>query len=172
MTCYMRLFSNTHILRRGLHSSVSFKGHWNKDWMPNQYPESEEERKRSAKNYNLHESEYTPYKDDHGYGDYPKLPYLGVATRDPFYPYDNPEHRRNFNETLHAEIDMLGEDRYDAGMPSRFSKGYMLWAFVSVFGFLFGSCYLSILYLPSYQPVTAKQYPLDGKTHYTFETRK
>lgn len=45
--------------------------------------------------------EYKPYADDGmGYGDYPKLPDVGVETRDAYYPYDFPEHRRNFNEPV------------------------------------------------------------------------
>lgn len=54
------------------------------------------------------------YPDDgEGYGDYPKLKDESVELRNPYYPYDHPEFRRNFNEPIHAEIDMYSEDRYN-----------------------------------------------------------
>ncbi|KAJ8666546.1 hypothetical protein QAD02_008208 [Eretmocerus hayati] len=72
---------------------------WNKDWLPGPHPKTEAEFIEAAKKYNLHPYEYKPYDDDgYGYGDYPELPLKGVALRDPFYPYDNPVHKRNFNE--------------------------------------------------------------------------
>lgn len=45
--------------------------------------------------------EYKPYADDGmGYGDYPKLPDIAVESKDPFYPYDFPEAKRNFGEPV------------------------------------------------------------------------
>lgn len=38
--------------------------------------------------------------DGHNCGDYPHLEDKPVEQRDPFYPYDHPEHRRNFEETV------------------------------------------------------------------------
>lgn len=74
---------------------------WNKDWLPDSYPNTDVEREKAAKKYNLHPKEYKPYADDgFGHGDYPKLPFHGAVTRDPFYPYDNPEYKRNFNEVV------------------------------------------------------------------------
>ena len=78
---------------------------WNKDWLADSYPQTKEKCKAAAQKYNLHPKEYVPYPDDgFGYGDYPKLPFQGVALRDPHYPYDNPEHRRNFNEAVRQYI--------------------------------------------------------------------
>jgi len=81
---------------------------WNKDYKPAPYPKTKAEFDRAAKKYNLLPEEYIPYKDDGlGYGDYPKLPDVGVETRDPYYPYDYPELRRNFNEPVKLEIIIL-----------------------------------------------------------------
>lgn len=74
---------------------------WNKDFKPAKFPETKKERDASAEKYNLLPEEYKTYADDGmGYGDYPKLPDVGVEQRDPYYPYDFPEHRRNFNEPV------------------------------------------------------------------------
>lgn len=35
-----------------------------------------------------------------GYGDYPKLPDIGGDSKDPHYPWDMPELKRNFNEPV------------------------------------------------------------------------
>ena len=46
--------------------------------------------------------EYRPFADDGlGYGDYPNIEGgLGTETKDPFYPWDFPEHKRNFNDPV------------------------------------------------------------------------
>lgn len=74
---------------------------WNKDFKPGKFPETEAERAAAAKKYNLHPSEYRPYPNDGlGFGDYPHLPDSPIEAKDPYYPYDFPEHRRNFNEPV------------------------------------------------------------------------
>lgn len=78
---------------------------WNKDFKPGKYPETEAERVAAAKKYNMHPDEYQPYPDDgEGYGDYPKLPDQPVEMKDPYYPYDFPELKRNFNEPVSAKF--------------------------------------------------------------------
>uniref|UniRef100_T1GPA9 NADH dehydrogenase [ubiquinone] 1 beta subcomplex subunit 8, mitochondrial n=1 Tax=Megaselia scalaris TaxID=36166 RepID=T1GPA9_MEGSC len=66
------------------------------------YPETEEERLAAAKKYYLLPEEYKPHPNDGlGQGDYPKFNEgLGVEHKDPYYPYDFPEHKRNFNEPV------------------------------------------------------------------------
>lgn len=57
----------------------------------------------AAKKYNLLPEEYKPYADDGlGFGDYPKLPDASIETRDAYYPYDFPEHKRNFKEPVNC----------------------------------------------------------------------
>lgn len=75
---------------------------YNKDNMPEKKPETEEEHYKAAAKYGMHPDEYESYPDD-GWnyrGDYPKLPFVGNATKDPYYPWDNPVYRRNFNEPV------------------------------------------------------------------------
>lgn len=76
----------------------------NRDWQPGPYPKTEEERIKAAQKYNMHPDEYVPYPDDDpkGFckGDYPDLPLIGNAAKDPYYPYDIPEQKRNHNETV------------------------------------------------------------------------
>lgn len=75
------------------------------DFKPGPYPKTEEERRKAAEKYGLSPEEYEPYPDDgNGYGDYPKLPLIGAAAKDPFYPWDNPAFRRNMHETVNFFI--------------------------------------------------------------------
>lgn len=72
--------------------------------MPGEYPKNKEERLKAAKKYNLHPDEYVPYpkEDEMGMhrGDYPNLPLIGHAGKDPYYPWDMPADRRNYKETV------------------------------------------------------------------------
>lgn len=78
-----------------------FPKDWYKDFKPAAIPLTEEQRKLAAAKYNLHPKEYEVYPDDGtGYGDYPKLPFIATETKDPFYPWDFPEYKRNFNEPV------------------------------------------------------------------------
>lgn len=160
-------------MQRNIYTAVHpIRAHWNKDWMPGlEPPKTVEEHNKAAEKYNLHPKEYKPMPDDYfgGVGDYPDLPFEGVALRDPYYPYDLPEYKRNFGEALHFDIDMLGEDRYDAGVKERYSNLTMVLSFFGIFGALIGSTILGMIYLPMFQPVMEKQMPWQGKTYYTFE---
>ncbi|XP_043495590.1 NADH dehydrogenase [ubiquinone] 1 beta subcomplex subunit 8, mitochondrial isoform X1 [Polistes fuscatus] len=135
-------------------------------------PKTEEEIKEAAKKYNLHPRETKAYEEDgFGYGDYPKLPFVSPETKDPYYPYDFPEFRRNLHEPVHIEADIIGEDRYSAGVRQPMSPvgaSLMFFGTVTILGGLF---YLFSFY-PWFQPVMEKQYPKPGVTHYTFEPVK
>lgn len=75
------------------------------DYKPGPYPKTKEEREAAAKKYGLHPSEYEPYPDDGlGHGDYPKLPDIAVEERDPFYPWDYPDAKRNFGEPVNSTL--------------------------------------------------------------------
>lgn len=88
--------------------------HWNKDWKPGPYPTTQAEREAAAKKYGIPIEQYEPYENDGmGFGDYPKMPNISVDRKDPHYPYDYPEYRRNFNETLHVDVDVYSEDRHN-----------------------------------------------------------
>lgn len=102
--------------KSSLGAVVSVRNHWNKDMKPGPYPRTQQEREAAAKKYNLPIEQYEPYPDDGmGYGDYPKLKDENDDQRDPYYPYDYPELKRNFNEPLHAEWDMYSEVRLSTG---------------------------------------------------------
>lgn len=102
--------------KTSLGAVVSVRNHWNKDFKPAPYPKTQKEREASAKKYGIPIEEYKTYDDDGlGYGDYPKLEDKSVELRDPYYAYDYPEHKRNFNEPIHAQIDLYSEDRYNNG---------------------------------------------------------
>lgn len=102
--------------KNSLGAIISVRNHWNKDFKPGKYPETQKEREAAAKKYGIPIEQYETYADDGmGYGDYPKLPEISVERRDINYPWDFPEHRRNFNDPIHANIDALSEDRYNNG---------------------------------------------------------
>lgn len=104
-----------------LSSSVIFcrqagGGHWNPDWRADpKVPETEEERIRAAKKYNLLPEDYKPYPEDSldARGDYPNLPIISGSQRDPYEPFDYPELRRNYGEPLHIDFDMYTAERVD-----------------------------------------------------------
>lgn len=134
----------------------------------NKVPKTPEEIKEVAEKYNLHPSEYKPYGPDECYGDYPQLPLIGVAARDPYYPWDFPSIRRNFCEPLHMYEDQIGEDRHDAGIKEYFSYGEAWILFCGTFLIYGIFSYIGEMY-SWFQPVLEKQYPRAGVTHYTFE---
>ncbi|XP_055543462.1 NADH dehydrogenase [ubiquinone] 1 beta subcomplex subunit 8, mitochondrial [Wyeomyia smithii] len=143
---------------------------WNKDFKPAKFPETDKEREAAARKYGLHPSEYQPYPNDGaGFGDYPKLPDTPVEARNPYYPYDFPELKRNLHDTLHVATPIWSEDRYGSAEPLRFSmKAYWL----SFLGVMAG-CFIVYFWLEDYKmfrPVLQKQYPRDGP-HYTFEEK-
>ncbi|XP_013144356.1 PREDICTED: NADH dehydrogenase [ubiquinone] 1 beta subcomplex subunit 8, mitochondrial [Papilio polytes] len=142
------------------------RNHWNYQYKPGPYPKTPAERAAAAKKYGMTIEEYQPYPEHMCYGDYPKLPDIGADSKDPFYPYDHPELKRNFNEPIHASQEIYGEDRYDISMKPRFSLLHQWTWFLGVIG---GSFALYI-FLEDYKfgrPVTIKQYPKDGP-HYLF----
>ncbi|XP_039962333.1 NADH dehydrogenase [ubiquinone] 1 beta subcomplex subunit 8, mitochondrial [Bactrocera neohumeralis] len=144
---------------------------WNKDYKPAQIPKTEKDCTAAAKKYYLLPEEYRPYADNGlGYGDYPDLGKgLGIESKDPYYPYDFPEHKRNLHETLHADIDLYGEDRFSQAEKPRFTNSQYWLSFVGVMS----GCLALYYWLENYRmyrPVAVKQYPGDGRKHYTFES--
>ncbi|XP_012287692.1 NADH dehydrogenase [ubiquinone] 1 beta subcomplex subunit 8, mitochondrial [Orussus abietinus] len=140
-----------------------------RDWQPGPCPQTEEERIKAAKKYNLVPEDYRIPKDkDNVYGDYPDLPFIGQALKDPYYPWDSPEYRRNFNETVNMDFDICDDRKLDPGKRTRFSILYMFSTTFCVFGSIYLLYLLGMKY-PSVIPVTEKQIPKPGVTHYTFE---
>lgn len=75
--------------------------------MPGFYPRTEEERRKAAEKYGMHPDEYKPCPNDHRYaGDYPDLPWIGVAAKDPYYPWDYPAMRRNFEDPVSVQLNL------------------------------------------------------------------
>lgn len=69
--------------------------------MPAPYPRTEKERAASAQKYGIPLEEYKPIPDDgEGAGDYPDFKAISGDSKDPFYPWDFPEVKRNFNEVV------------------------------------------------------------------------
>ncbi|KAG5881865.1 hypothetical protein JTB14_022450 [Gonioctena quinquepunctata] len=142
---------------------------WNKDYKPLPYPQTKAEREAAAEKYQLPVEEYQPYPDNgQGLGDYPKLPMISADSKDPFYPWDSPELKRNFSETLHADFDMIREDRYDSSAKLRLPM-WVLWA--QFLGVMFGTFALYALLenVKMFPATTPPQYPNQEKKHYTFE---
>lgn len=71
---------------------------WTALWKPEKY--QKENHDQIAKKYNLHPKEYKPTPEEKGFGDYPELPLVGPAAKDPYYPYDIPTYRKNYGEPV------------------------------------------------------------------------
>ncbi|XP_066250304.1 NADH dehydrogenase [ubiquinone] 1 beta subcomplex subunit 8, mitochondrial [Euwallacea similis] len=149
---------------------TTVRNHWNKDFMPGPCPKTESEKIAAAKKYGIPVEEYETYPDDgSGCGDYPKLPIDPAEARDPFYPWDFPELKRNFQEILHDDFDCYTEDRLNPNVKLHLPM-WALWAqFFGVIGFLW-VIYQFSQNTKMFLPVTPPQYIYDGKVHYTFET--
>jgi len=48
-----------------------------------------------------------------GFGDYPKIPLVGVEARSPYGDYDYEHLRANYGEVHHHELDGVVGDRYN-----------------------------------------------------------
>ncbi|XP_044761284.1 NADH dehydrogenase [ubiquinone] 1 beta subcomplex subunit 8, mitochondrial [Coccinella septempunctata] len=147
----------------------SVRHHWNKDFKPGPYPKTEAERLAAAKRYGLDPSEYEPYRDDGtGYGDYPKFKAESGDSRDPFYPWDNPEFKRNYNENMHVQFDLIREDRYDVNARHISS---CVEQYLQLIGTLSGFFLLIWIgeQFKAFHPILPKQMPAEGKKHYQFD---
>ncbi|KZC13964.1 NADH dehydrogenase [ubiquinone] 1 beta subcomplex subunit 8, mitochondrial, partial [Dufourea novaeangliae] len=141
-----------------------------KKWIPGMYPETEEERKAAAEKYGLHPYEYKPYpNDEHSVGDYPELPQLSVEAQDPYYPWDFPASRRNYNEPVHRHFDIMGPDHVAYGVRTR--EDYHKCALIFV-GLIVSYLVFSLHTVDTKPAFAEKQYPGKGKVHYTFEPAK
>lgn len=145
---------------------------WNKDYKAGKTPKTDKEREAAARKYNLHPSEYQPYPEDGmGWGDYPKLPDKPVEAKDLYYPYDMPEHKRNFGEPIHIDYPIWSEDRFGTAAPSRFSMQTMFLTFAGVMTAWF-ALYFYFEDKKLFRPALPKQLPGDGRPHYTFEPKQ
>jgi len=149
----------------------SYAGAWNKDWRPDpKIPETEEEMAAAAKKYGLLREDYKPFDKDafQTFGDYPDLPYTYPEMKDPYEDWDLPEYKRNYGEPMHVDADALVADRWEPGKDYGVPYNTMLLTFLGTVG--------SIMFLhfffydkPHFNPALPKQFPADGKKHYTFE---
>lgn len=146
--------------------------YWNRDWKPEaKAPRSPEESDAAAAKYGMIPADYRPMPDDgHAIGDYPAVPLRSAEARDANYNWDMPELKRDFGEPIHAEMDMFGEDRYNADRHLRISINKMWAIFLSV---VTGYSLLFFYFdnKKMFRPVMPRQYARDG-AHYTFELKE
>lgn len=71
---------------------------WNTLWQPQKY--QKENHDKIAEKYNIHPKEYKPAPKEESLGDYPDLPLIGPAAKDPYYPYDIPAYKKNYHEPV------------------------------------------------------------------------
>ncbi|KAK0092968.1 hypothetical protein PV326_000210 [Microctonus aethiopoides] len=156
-----------------IYNVIRTKVYTNFDYMPGPRPKTEEEMKKAAKKYGLHPAEYKLYPDDgmHPVGDYPHLPDIGTGLKDPYYPYDYPDERRNYGETIHHEINIMGEERCDIGEKPWISYRTQTLILLATTIVMFGLSYLCEPY-PMFRPALKQQMYEPGAAHYTFEPAK
>ncbi|EFN67861.1 NADH dehydrogenase [ubiquinone] 1 beta subcomplex subunit 8, mitochondrial [Camponotus floridanus] len=139
---------------------------WPTLWQPKKYQEKDHDK--SAEKYNIHPKEYKPLPQEESLGDYPDLPLIGPAAKDPYYPYDIPTYKKNYMEPVHHDFNIMGEDRFSYGYKYRINLYAGTAAFLITMTILLGISYLCEPY-PTFMPMLEKQYPQKGKVHYTFE---
>ncbi|XP_018300433.1 uncharacterized protein ND-ASHI [Mycetomoellerius zeteki] len=139
---------------------------WNHLWQPKEY--SKKDHDKIAEKYHLHPKEYQPYPPDKCLGDYPNLPKIGPAAKDPYYPYDIPIYRKNYHETLHHEFETMGEDRFSYGYKYRINPYLASAIWLATMTVLAGINYLLQPY-PIVQIRMERQYATKDVVHYSFE---
>ncbi|KAK5649745.1 hypothetical protein RI129_000774 [Pyrocoelia pectoralis] len=148
---------------------IAVRNHWNKDFAPAPFPKTKEERLAAIEKYQVMPSQYKPFPDDgRGWGDYPNLPIQSADSRDPFYPWDCPETKRNYRELIQAEEDMYGEHRYDVSARLRIPIHIQFMQTIGVLLLLF-TIYSLGEKVKCFHSVAEKQYPKPHEKHYTFE---
>jgi len=147
--------------------------YWNKDWRPGPYPKNEDEMRAAAKRYGMIREDYEPYPDDGmGYGDYPNLPMVPSETRDPYALYEHPELKHHYGEPVHVEYDIMSEDRFNIGQRQVVPKWVMYVVFFGIIASAFLLEELSEQYKFCFVKRMPKQFPGDGRKHYTFEVKE
>ncbi|XP_029162802.1 NADH dehydrogenase [ubiquinone] 1 beta subcomplex subunit 8, mitochondrial [Nylanderia fulva] len=142
---------------------------WSILYQPGEY--SQKDHDKIASKYNLHPKDYKPSHPEEAVGDYPELPMIGPAAKDPYYPYDIPTYRKNYKETLNHRFEIMGEDRFSYGYKYRIDLRVASAIFLTTMTVLMGLAYLCEPYAV-FSPMMEKQYPEKGKVHYTFEPAK
>ncbi|XP_011152442.1 NADH dehydrogenase [ubiquinone] 1 beta subcomplex subunit 8, mitochondrial [Harpegnathos saltator] len=137
---------------------------WNYLWEPGEY--SKKAHDKIAEKYHLHPKDYKPLATN---CDYPDLPMIGAAAKDPYYPYDLPAIKKNYHETMHHQFDITTEDRFNFGQTNRIDSGVATLICVTVFG-TFAAIFFGTKDYCTFQPMMEKQYPYRGKAYYTFES--
>ncbi|KAK8764711.1 hypothetical protein V5799_032692 [Amblyomma americanum] len=147
--------------------------YWNKDWAPKARPKTEEERIAAAKKYNMIPEDYQTRDDSEGltWGDYPKLPTVPAAGRDPDEDYDFPTLRRNYGEPVNIYMDAFTMERLDTSRQrtSPTKQVAMFLGTVLGFWFLFDVFDHPKLKWGMNPDLGPPQMPDDGVVHYTFD---
>ncbi|RWS14658.1 NADH dehydrogenase [ubiquinone] 1 beta subcomplex subunit 8: mitochondrial-like protein [Dinothrombium tinctorium] len=139
-------------------------------WKPGPPPKTKEEREAAARKYNLIPEDYECYPEDQGLGDYPKLPYASMDSKDPYEPWDHYYDRRNYGEPLHIQWELITSEVHD---PNReYFKPWssiLKWFLGSIL--VFGSAVFADIYFDLHinSRKKPKQWPGPEKVHYTFE---
>uniref|UniRef100_A0A131Z5P9 NADH dehydrogenase (Ubiquinone) 1 beta subcomplex subunit 8 n=1 Tax=Rhipicephalus appendiculatus TaxID=34631 RepID=A0A131Z5P9_RHIAP len=154
-------------------TSCRSAGYWNKDWRPGPTPQTEEEMRAAAKKYKMLYEDYKVRAESEGltWGDYPKIPTVTSASRDPEEDYDFPTMKRNYGEPINIYADAYTPERLDLKrhqVPIRKQLATFL-------GVVFGLWYLMTFFdrpglAFKYSPdMIPEEMPHDGVVHYTFE---
>ncbi|KAF6026188.1 NDUFB8 [Bugula neritina] len=160
--------------QRLLTTTATTPAAWNYQWKPSPYPKTQAEREAAAKKYGLRVEDYEPYDPykDPGYGDYPKVGWIGASHKDPYQDYDFPHMGTDYKEVLHPDADLATYDRT-----------FMALFFIGFMATIYSIHFISVEYgWTTHMPMMPKQYPdnlwiqrgrdpkdMPKVVHYTFE---
>ncbi|KAK9346091.1 putative NIAM subunit of mitochondrial NADH:ubiquinone oxidoreductase [Lipomyces starkeyi] len=95
-------------------------------------------------------------EDDRMAGDYPDYPYVSNQSRDPYEKYDDQQLRRNYNDPLHEDDDML--NMWSPDIHDFVSDGQAFKSILYFFATVGVGSYICTYFMPE-KPAAPRVYP-------------
>lgn len=138
-------------------------------------PVTPEEKAKAARKYGMIPEDYEPIGTTDpfvgkfvNYGDYPKMQLEAMNEMPTHYPYDTPEHKRDYGWPIHIDDKWLDDRIYDSyeNEPKIYSPYRLAAGFFLVMPIIF---YVFLNVPKSYYPALRQGRPNDGRQHYEFQ---
>uniref|UniRef100_A0A0K0EWJ6 NADH dehydrogenase [ubiquinone] 1 beta subcomplex subunit 8, mitochondrial n=1 Tax=Strongyloides venezuelensis TaxID=75913 RepID=A0A0K0EWJ6_STRVS len=169
---------NLHCTLVNARGPLKFDGWYPRDHKPGPYPTTDKERRMAAMKYGLRPEDYKPMDPSDALyfaGDYPDVGVVTFEHKDPFAPWSDRLHRRNWGELVPMNLMTCRGDRLTfTGLEEenfKFWHGCLIILRVlipmGIFGYIFHNSDPNTLKWKN--PVMPKQYPYDFYRAFPFE---